>query len=52
MQSIAKMGVFLLIFRGEPGVSFTKVDLNRIILNFLINFTICQFNCISLVKEK
>ena len=29
MQNIAKMGVFLLIFRGELGASFTKVGLNR-----------------------
>ena len=29
MQNNAKMGDFLLIFRGEPGVCFTKVDLNR-----------------------
>ena len=28
-RNIAKMGVFLLIFRGEPGASFTKVGLNR-----------------------
>ena len=29
LQNIAKMGVFLLVFRGEPGASFTKVGLNR-----------------------
>ena len=29
MQIIAKMNIFLLIFRGESGVSFTKVGLNR-----------------------
>ena len=28
-RNIAKMGVFLLIFCGEPGAGFTKVGLNR-----------------------
>ena len=28
-RNIVKMGVFLLIFCGEPGASFTKVGLNR-----------------------
>ena len=32
MQNIAKMN--LLIFRGEPGASFTKGDLNRTNFNF------------------
>ena len=29
MQNIAKIGVFLVVFRGESGASFTKVGLNR-----------------------
>ena len=52
MQNIAKMNVFLLILRGEPGASFTKVGLNRTNFNFPINFTTCQFNCIIFVKEQ
>ena len=29
VRNTSKMGVFLLIFWGEPGASFTKVGLNR-----------------------
>ena len=46
------MNVFLLILRGEPWASFTKVGLNRTIFNFPINFTTCQFNCIIFAKEQ
>ena len=35
VQNIAKMrGFFLLIFRGEPGASFTKVGFNQTNFNF------------------
>ena len=47
-QVFTKMRAFLLIFRGETGASFAIEQISI----FLINFTNCQFNCITFVKQQ
>ena len=52
MQNIAKMGVFCLFSEGSLGRVLQKLAAQiEQILIFPINFTKCQFNCITIVKE-
>ena len=52
MQNINNMGVFCSFSKGSLGRVLQKLALIEQTSNFPINFTNCQFSCITFVKEQ